>query len=116
MEPSVSLPALGMCRFLYSFGFTTTIRLCRTDEAFKASAQLAETLFDPKLGKSEEPNETALNKAFGTEVPVWEWFEQPSNASRLLRFGITMEGSKQAAPPDAILHGEYNSSGICAPF
>ncbi|KAI0318073.1 S-adenosyl-L-methionine-dependent methyltransferase [Amylostereum chailletii] len=76
-----------------------------TDEAFKASAHLGDVLLDPKTAKSDEPNETALNKAFGTTIPVWEWFEDPSNAARLMRFGITMEGSKQAAPPDAILHG-----------
>lgn len=36
---------------------------------------------------------------------MWEWFEQKGNEHRLLRFGITMEGAKNANPPTAILEG-----------
>ena len=76
-----------------------------TDEVFKSAAYLSDTLLDTKYAKSQEPNEAALRVAFGTEVPVWEWLEQPGNEQRLLRFGITMEGAKQAVPPTAVIEG-----------
>lgn len=76
-----------------------------TDEIMKAASHLQETLFDPKLAASQEPTETATNVAFGTKLSVFEWFETKGNEHRLVRFGITMEGSKQAALPTAILQG-----------
>ena len=71
----------------------------------KAAAYLQEALLDSKIAKSQEPNETAFNLAFSTNLPEWEWFEQKGNEHRLLRFGIAMEGTKQATPLNAILEG-----------
>ena len=71
----------------------------------KAASYLQETLFDPKLGASQEPTETATNVAFNTKVSLFEWFESKGNEHRLQRFGITMEGAKQAALPTATLQG-----------
>ena len=60
-----------------------------TDEAMKAAAYLQEALLHPKIAKSQEPNETAFNLAFNTNLPIFEWFEQKGNEHRLLRFGVT---------------------------
>ncbi|EKM58628.1 uncharacterized protein PHACADRAFT_253095 [Phanerochaete carnosa HHB-10118-sp] len=76
-----------------------------TDEAMKSGGYLQEALFDQKFARSQEPNETALNIAFDTKLPVWEWYEQKGNEHRRQRFGIAMEGTKQAVPPNAILEG-----------
>jgi len=76
-----------------------------TDETMKAAAYLQEALLDPKIAKSQEPNETALNLAFNTSLTAWEWFEQKGNEHRGLRFGIAMEHAKRAAQPNAILEG-----------
>jgi hypothetical protein len=62
-------------------------------------------LFDPKLGKSQEPTETAWNLAFKTDLNVWEWYELPGNEDRLRRFGMAMAVAKKAQPPTAILEG-----------
>lgn len=71
----------------------------------KGSSYLTESLLDPKTAMSQEPNEVALNLAFKTDLPIWEWFEAKGNEHRLLRFGIAMEGGKRAASLTAILEG-----------
>lgn len=78
-------------------------RASRSDEELKASAYLLENLTDPKTAFSEEPDESALNRAFGTNITMWEWFEQPENALRLKRFGVGMKGTVEAHNPKAIL-------------
>lgn len=77
-----------------------------SDEAMKSAAYLSEVLLDSKLGKSEEPNETPLNVAFKTELPCWEWLETKENECRRVRFGMAMEGAKQASDPNSILEGK----------
>ena len=76
----------------------------------KASAYLTEALFDPKLASSGEPTETPRNVAMKDNMPCWEWFEAEGNESRRIRFGMAMEGSKQATDPKSILEGK---SSIC---
>ena len=34
--------------------------------------------------------------------PIWEWYEEPGNEYRLLRFGVAMNGSTKFEPPNAI--------------
>lgn len=36
---------------------------------------------------------------------VWDWFDQPDQAPRLKWFGIAIEGTKNAAPPNTIVEG-----------
>ncbi|GJE87393.1 S-adenosyl-L-methionine-dependent methyltransferase [Phanerochaete sordida] len=76
-----------------------------TDEGMKAAAYLAETLLDSNTAQSQEPTQTALNLAFRTDLPAWEWLESKGNEHRLARFAIAMDGSKNVAPPSAILEG-----------
>ena len=72
----------------------------------KAASYLQEALLDPAYVNSEEPTETAFNLAFKTDLSLWDWFELSANEKRRVRFGIAMEGSKQAVPPTAILEGK----------
>ncbi|KAJ3527088.1 hypothetical protein NM688_g8174 [Phlebia brevispora] len=76
-----------------------------SDEGLKSSGWLAETIMDEKFGPSQEPNETAFNKAYNTPLPVFPWWELPENALRLKRFGIGMQGTQNMASPGAILEG-----------
>ncbi|GJE87401.1 hypothetical protein PsYK624_034840 [Phanerochaete sordida] len=76
-----------------------------TDEALKSAAYLQDALLDPAFACSQEPTETARNLAFETNTAMFEWLEKEGNEHRLLRFGITMEGAKQASPPNAIMEG-----------
>ncbi|GJE87381.1 S-adenosyl-L-methionine-dependent methyltransferase [Phanerochaete sordida] len=76
-----------------------------SDEILKTAAYLQEAVLDPRIASSGEPNETAFNVAFKTELPVWEWLEQKGNEFRLARFGAFMAATKQATPPNAIVEG-----------
>ena len=71
----------------------------------KSSSYLAEALLDPRIAASEEPTETSYNLALKTDKALWEWFEEKGNEPRLLRFGFTMEGMKNAGPQNAIVEG-----------
>ncbi|KAH9993365.1 O-methyltransferase [Russula vinacea] len=75
------------------------------DEGFKGSSYLTETLLDPELGHSFEPNKTPFNKALNFERDMWTWFEAPENKVRLARFGAGMNGAKNMTPADSILEG-----------
>ena len=55
---------------------------------------------------SDEVTQTAFNKAFNEELPVWAWYEKPDQSGRLRRFGSAMRGVEALQPPDAILSGE----------
>ncbi|EIN06898.1 O-methyltransferase [Punctularia strigosozonata HHB-11173 SS5] len=50
-----------------------------TDEAFKSSAYLTETLSDPSTALSDDLTASPFAKAFNTKEPMWAWFEQPEN-------------------------------------
>ncbi|KAJ3555091.1 hypothetical protein NM688_g2768 [Phlebia brevispora] len=74
-----------------------------TDEGLKVSGYLAETIMDPHTSLSEEANETAFNKAFGTTLSGFAWVELPENHLRLKRFTIGMKGTQNMVPPGIIL-------------
>ncbi|THG97673.1 hypothetical protein EW026_g4370 [Hermanssonia centrifuga] len=76
-----------------------------TDDAFKTSSFLTDALTDPKWTSSEEPNQTALNLAFKTDLTAFEWFELPENARRLRWFGLAMKANQEMTPQDEILGG-----------
>ena len=71
----------------------------------KAAAHLKDVLLDPELSFSQEPTETAFNVAIRTELPAWDWFDLEENNFQRIRFGVAMEGSKQAASPIILLEG-----------
>ncbi|THG95611.1 hypothetical protein EW026_g6076 [Hermanssonia centrifuga] len=58
------------------------------DEAVKSSGYITETLIDPKTARSGEPNQTAFNRAFKTDLPMFHWYDLEENAFRRRRFGI----------------------------
>lgn len=76
-----------------------------TDEGLKSSSYLEDALLGPETAKLHEPNETAFNLAFKTDMPYWQWLETPENEQRLARFGIAMKGGKQSVAPNSILEG-----------
>lgn len=75
----------------------------RADETLKSSGYMKECLTDPQTASSEEPNEAPFNRAFRTNVMLWEWLEQPENVLRRKRFGVAMKGSLDIQNPRAIL-------------
>ncbi|KAJ7512284.1 S-adenosyl-L-methionine-dependent methyltransferase [Mycena galericulata] len=48
---------------------------------------------------------TAFNRAFKTDLPFFEWLDQPEQARRMARFGIAMDGGARMVDPDSILRG-----------
>ncbi|TFY82517.1 hypothetical protein EWM64_g1487 [Hericium alpestre] len=83
-----------------------------TDEVYRAGTQLSTVLRDPKWGHSQEPTEAALNKAFNTPLPPFEWLELPENAYRLRRFGVGMDGTSKIFPAGAVLQVADVAGGI----
>ncbi|KII92454.1 hypothetical protein PLICRDRAFT_172543 [Plicaturopsis crispa FD-325 SS-3] len=75
------------------------------DEAFKSSAYLADAFCHPDYALSHAPNRTAFNLAYKTDLPFFEWIEQPGNEDRRLRMGIMMASTGRLAPPGTILTG-----------
>lgn len=74
---------------------------------------MPETLLDPKLASSGEPNETPFHVAMKIDKPVWEWFEEKENERLRIRFGMAMEGAKLAADPNAVLEGTFRMLSTC---
>ncbi|KAH9167779.1 S-adenosyl-L-methionine-dependent methyltransferase [Lactarius sanguifluus] len=91
-------------KFIGTLGLTSLIGHI-LDEAFKSSSYLTETLLDPEFGHATEPTKAALNKAFGFEGDIWNWFEGPNNRLRLARFGSAMTNVTNMTPEDAIFEG-----------
>ena len=75
------------------------------DMGFKSSSSLTETLLDPEFGHACEPNKTAFNKAYNVEEDIWSWSDLPENRLHIVRFGVAMNGLKNASPANAILEG-----------
>ncbi len=88
-----------------SYGILVLMRFYSLDEDFKSSSYLTEALLDPELGHAFEPNKTAFNKAYNVKEDIWNWFEHPDNRLHLIRFGVAMDGLKNASPANAILEG-----------
>ncbi|THU80378.1 S-adenosyl-L-methionine-dependent methyltransferase [Dendrothele bispora CBS 962.96] len=72
------------------------------DETFKAAAYSWETLSDPEMGKSSEPNASPFNKVHNTKETLFSFYERPDQASRRKRFGIAMQGVEKMQPPTII--------------
>lgn len=94
-----------------TFGMTASIGHL-TDEIMKTVSYLAEAVMDPVSGHNNDVHDLAFNRAFNVKGTFWDWLDQPDQAYRLERFGIAMEGAKNAAPPNAIVEGlDWNSLG-----
>ena len=85
-------------------------------EIYDASQKLPEVLRDPITGHSVSPSCTAMTKALGTDLTLWEWFEeqvpQPDGSlgprPELERFALAMIGNGQAMSR-ALYHGASES-------
>ncbi|KAJ7346168.1 O-methyltransferase [Mycena albidolilacea] len=87
-------------RLLETNGLSALVEFI-SEEAFKASAYMTDTLIDPVPG----PPTTAHMRAFRTSENMFQWFENPANKARLTRFGIAMQGSAAEEPEDTIFRG-----------
>ncbi|EMD38853.1 hypothetical protein CERSUDRAFT_92888 [Gelatoporia subvermispora B] len=60
------------------------------DESMEASANMSETLLDSRTAYSNEPTQTAFNRAFQRNADLFEWYKQPENEHRRSRFNTAM--------------------------
>ena len=79
-------------------------------EVFKASAYMPETLSDPETADSFSVTKTAFNRAFKTEFPLFEWFNQPENKLPLKAFSIGMTGTSKLVPQDNLPQSQSSSN------
>lgn len=70
-----------------------------------ASTALHTVMADPATAFSEEAKDAALPRAFNTDKACWEWFEEPAQLDRLIRFGVAMEGTAKIEPTELIVKG-----------
>jgi len=68
-----------------------------TDESLKSAAYLSENLTDPRTAHSDEPTDSAFNRAFNTPLGMFPWYEQPENTFRLKRFNAGMRATADGA-------------------
>ncbi|KZV76743.1 O-methyltransferase [Peniophora sp. CONT] len=87
-----------------TMGAAASVGHC-TDECMKSAAYMTEAIFNQSFAKTGEPNETALNIAFKTDLSGFVWLETPDNKHRLSRFGITMDAQRSIIPPEATING-----------
>ncbi|KAJ6472494.1 O-methyltransferase [Mycena sanguinolenta] len=85
-------------RLMGTTGFSALVEFI-SEEVFKAAGYMAETMLDP----SGLP--TPHMRAFKTDGNMFQWFEDPDNEHRLMRFGLAMKGSAAEEPADTILKG-----------
>ncbi|EMD35487.1 hypothetical protein CERSUDRAFT_116232 [Gelatoporia subvermispora B] len=71
----------------------------------KSAVYLTETLTDPRTARSESHTDTAFNRAFGTELPYYEWLHRPENRARGKRFDAAMTGTNQLGSLREVLTG-----------
>jgi hypothetical protein len=46
------------------------------------------------------------NRAFGGELNIFDWYEQPGNEKRFRRFGAAMNGTTKFYPADLVVSGQ----------
>ncbi|KAJ7196313.1 O-methyltransferase [Mycena haematopus] len=85
-------------RFLETTGLSALVEFL-SEEAFKASAYMTETMLDP----AGPP--TGHMRAFRTDGSMFQWFEDPNNKKRLTRFGIAMKGTATEEPAETLFRG-----------
>ncbi|KAF5366905.1 hypothetical protein D9757_011395 [Collybiopsis confluens] len=70
-------------------------------EGPKLSSSLFETLTDSRIKLSDKPNETAFQHVMGTQMPFWEYIDQPRNELIRYRFNIAMRGWAMNNDPES---------------
>lgn len=61
----------------------------------KMCAFLSEALLDPEWALSSAPNKAAFNKAFDTDLTLWDYYERPDQKERHRRFGVMMSSAEK---------------------
>ncbi|KAJ7748867.1 O-methyltransferase [Mycena olivaceomarginata] len=77
--------------------------LLNTDETFKAAGYIQDVLLDKESEASDDEFKTPLNRAFGTEIDLFSWYEQPMNKKRFKRFWVCHGCFKWSALPEKTL-------------
>ncbi|THV00231.1 O-methyltransferase, partial [Dendrothele bispora CBS 962.96] len=82
----------------------------RLDFELKLGAVAWEALNDAEYGFSNEPDKTIFSKGFQTDLPFYQFLEQPSQRYRRHRFGYAMQGAAALEPSEMILKAlDWNS-------
>ncbi|KAJ7061581.1 O-methyltransferase [Mycena amicta] len=87
-------------RLLETNGLSALVEFI-SEDCFKASSYLTDTILDPNAA----PGPTPHMRAFRTSENMFQWFENPDNKHKLQRFGIAMQGSAAEEPEDTIFQG-----------
>ena len=82
------------------------VMLCSADELFKGVAHFQDVIFDPKTAFSEEVNETGFQRALGTDLDQWAYYDTAEGQYRGKRFAAAMSAASKLHPPQAVLTGE----------
>ncbi|KAI0087132.1 S-adenosyl-L-methionine-dependent methyltransferase [Irpex rosettiformis] len=77
-----------------------------TTDGLLNAAHFSDVLFNPNLTNSGEPNETAFNLAFKTDLPYFEWLSKPEQAYKNKRFITGMHAGNRISAQGVILKGE----------
>jgi hypothetical protein len=84
---------------------------CSTEELVKAGAYMADNLFDPRTGHSDEAADSPICQVFKTPKPYFDWLAEPGNEYRRNRFDVAMRGLHETESGDAILKGQRSAVG-----
>ncbi|KIK56925.1 hypothetical protein GYMLUDRAFT_75954 [Collybiopsis luxurians FD-317 M1] len=76
-----------------------------SDEGMKCGAIMPEHFLDPRSSFSAEPNRTPFNRAYKTDLSLFDWYKNEENEPYLRRFNLAMFGSRKLEPENAILSG-----------
>jgi hypothetical protein len=71
----------------------------------KSAAYLPEYLTDPKSAFSDEGTVTPRNRAFNSNLPMFDWMGLPENRLRHRRFGPAMRAGNEFSPLEDIVNG-----------
>ena len=72
----------------------------------KMAGFLQDVITDPAVAFSQEPNEAAFQRAFGTNLTTFEWMELPENAMIHKKFGIAMAGTTDYSNDKIVSRGQ----------
>ncbi|KAJ7042930.1 O-methyltransferase [Mycena alexandri] len=91
-------------KFHGAAGYGALIGL-NTDETFKAAAYIEDVVVATQKGQEADEFNTPLNRAFGTHVDLFSWYERPENRIRFRRFGMAMDASRRVSPQGWLMRG-----------
>ncbi|KAI0088859.1 S-adenosyl-L-methionine-dependent methyltransferase [Irpex rosettiformis] len=86
-------------------GSRTALWECMTTDGLRSSGHFADVIFDPQLTNSGEPNHTAFNLAYKTDLPYFGWLSKPEHAYESKRFAVAMHSISALTAPRVITKG-----------